>query len=153
MTLPSFRSMYLVKGTLLVIGVWALIMWVLTMTITKEPIPMSADWVEWQVIRVKLCFGGLIFAPLFGYVYALLMRQDATIRASITDDQLPDYERETLAAIRAANPWVERMSTKVLKDAWEAWSVQTAGGRWRSTNPDNIRAFLSWAFTRPIDRF
>ncbi len=142
MTLPSFRSMYLVKGTLTALAVWFVIgLWLNS----HGPVASRFDALFYVI--------GLFFVVNAGMTYALAKEADVRQRSLITDDQLKDYERETLRLIRAANPWCERMPTNVLYDAWYDWSTEVCHSAWLKPTPDRIRSFLSWAFTRPIDRF
>ncbi len=142
MKLPPFKSMYLVKGTLTGAVIWFGAGLLITYA---SPV---AD------VRDSIFFvSGLVAIPLWSWVYASIKRDEAARSSLITDHLLKDYERETLTAIRAASPWCERMPTKVLYDAWREWSTKTRSAGWLHPAPDTVRRFLSWAFTRPIDRF
>ncbi len=151
---PSFRSMHLLQGFILTLAAWVALMWFLTSPVS----PNGRIYPDWEVIRIKLCYAGIPFALLVGWAYALIQRQEARIRSLITDDQLPLNERVTLAAIRAANPWAKTLPTKTLHAAYLDWCHLTfdnvAKGQWVDRMiPADLDSFLSWAFTRPIDRF
>lgn len=152
MTFPPFKSMYLLKGVTISLVIW---FWLSAWLVSRAPTPSPIDSI---LFVMSLCI--FIF---MGWVFATIRTNADRVRSFIIDDQLPDHERDTLIAIRAASPWAKDVPTKVLASTWREWSkiVYFIEGHrdfdidyWLDgTNPRRVKAFLSWAFTRPIDRY
>lgn len=146
MTFPPLKSMYLLRGTLVTL----LTFWVFCLLLLW---PMSsrfspAWWFEAQGFFIV----SLVVGVLGGIAHTADMRNRDKVLALIVDDSLPDYERDTLRAIRAASPWAANLPTDCLRHAYSDWVNQT--GYWENVpSSEMIRAFLAYAFARPIDRY
>lgn len=152
MTFPPFKSMYLVRGVLTALALMGGVTYFLVHAMFLPAGRETPLYVDFMAMSLFMAFCASL---IMGLGYAILKRDEVRRQSLITDDSLPDYERETLRAIRAASPWARQLPTKTLLGAYQDWSVAELGRSVRESAPADIRAahFLSWAFTRPIDRY
>lgn len=146
LTVPRFRDMTFLHVTLISLAIWAILSWTLVPAIVK---PEWKEEMPWAVF-----FMGIIISPCFAFALAICGPNAAPTQPQsvIYLSDLKDYERETIRAICAADPrGLGTYSVGTLYQAWCKWSRYHQSNVWLYGTETNVRSFIMWAKTRPID--
>ncbi len=65
---------------------------------------------------------------------------------------IPDYEAETILAIRQRNTRLNVLHDSTLRDLYRTWSTESACAGWLAPSDTSITLFVEWALTAPADR-
>jgi len=68
------------------------------------------------------------------------------------DDELTDYQKETLDLIRTADSRFDGISNQVICRTWREYSDLNWSAGWVGASEEVIKGFILWALKTPIER-